>query len=102
MNVQELYNYITAKMTPEEALMKLLEASIVNYEKLKFNAGEELHPEMLIAMAAMDRGWNLAIPAPENEGSDEEVQGMIVGTSAYVDELVNALEAYRTDESTTP
>jgi len=82
MNVQELYNHITSHLTPEQALMKLLEGHVMTYEKLKFQEGEEIHPLLLITMAAVDMGWNMAIP---NTGNDEdEVQGIICGTEEYM------------------
>ncbi len=89
MNAFELYKHITAHMTAEEALMKLLEGHIITYEKLKFNEGEEIHPMILISMAAMDMGWSMAIPTGDNcEESDNEVTGMIVGTNEYIDSIL--------------
>ena len=81
MNVKELYDHLLLHMTAEQALLKLLEGQVLNYEKLKFNEGEEVHPIFVISMAAIDMGWGIAIP---NE-DDEEIQGMIVGTQEYVD-----------------
>jgi hypothetical protein len=75
-------------MTPEQALLKLLEGTVIEYEKLKFTEeGKEIHPEILIAMACMDRGWDLAIPK-----TGEELQGMIVGTGEYVSDILNKVE----------
>ena len=52
MTVKELYDYITAQMTPKQALMKLLEGSVIQYEKLKFDEnGEPVHPVLVITMA---------------------------------------------------
>lgn len=84
MKVQELYDHITKHMTPEAALMKLLEAGLVKYERLKFEEGEEVHPEMIIYMATMDLGWNLAL---ENRDENEQVRGMCIGTSEYLDSV---------------
>lgn len=97
MKVQELYDYITAKMTPEAALMKMLEASIVNYDKLKFAEGEEIHPEMLIFMAANDRGWNIAFQAVDPKNPDSEIRGMIVGSKEYIDEVLSNYEDQEED-----
>jgi hypothetical protein len=66
-------------MTPEEALMKLLSSSVINYEKLKFEKVEEIHPEIVILMAAMDLGWGVAV-----ESNQEEVRGFVIGTSEYM------------------
>ena len=79
MTVQELYDYITNEMTPEEALKKLLEGSLLNYEKLKFDKGEEVHPIIIVANAAMDMGWEIAI-----ENNQDEVRGIIIGTEKYM------------------
>jgi len=85
MNTKELYDHITAHMTAEQALMKLLEGHVLTYEQLKFKEGEEIHPTMVIVMATLDMGWNLAI---SNGDDDEELQGMIVGTQKYIDEML--------------
>jgi len=82
MNVQELYDHITSQMTPEQALMNLLEGTVMNYEHLKFKEGEEIHPAMLIAIASLDMGWNIAIPDGD---PNAELNGMIVGTQEYLD-----------------
>lgn len=89
MKVKEFYDYITAQMTPEQALMKLLEGSVIQYEKLKFDEkGEEIHPVILISMAAMDLGWQLVIEGqPDEKGPDKEVRGIAVGTKDYMDEI---------------
>lgn len=85
MNAFELYKHITAHMTAEDALMKLLEGHSMTYEKLKFNEGEEIHPIIIISMAAMDMGWSMAIPSGDD---DKEVEGMIVGTDEYIDSIL--------------
>ena len=85
MNAKEFYDHITSHMTPEEALLKLLEGHVLTYEKLKFNEGEELHPLMVATMAAVDMGWNIAIP---EGGDDEEIQGIIMGTPEYLEEIL--------------
>lgn len=83
MTVKELYDYITSHLTPEEALMRSLEASLIKYETLKFNEGEEIHPLILISMAAMDMGWCIAIIK-----DGEDVGGVSVGTKEYLDKLL--------------
>jgi len=85
MTVQELYDHLLKHMTAEQALMKLLEGHVRTYEKLKFDEGEELHPTILIAAAALDMGWNIAIPKHEND--DDELIGMAVGTEEYLNDL---------------
>jgi len=84
MTVKELYDYITSKMTPEEALMNLLEGATGQYEKLKFDQeGEPVHPIMIASMAAMDMGWSIAI----KRGDDEDVVGLVMGTEEYLEEI---------------
>jgi hypothetical protein len=82
MKLEELYEHIVKNMSPEEALKKLLSSSLRNYEKLKFKEGEEIHPEILITMAAMDLGWNIAV-----ESKQETVRGFVVGTEDYIQEI---------------
>lgn len=92
MTVKELYDHITKHMTAEQALMKMLEGTVIEYQKLKFSEeGKEIHPEMLIVMAVLDRGWNMAIPNPKPDGNDE-LQGMIVGTQEYIDDMLSKKE----------
>ena len=85
MDTKELYDHITKHMTPEEALMKLLEGHLLTYENLKYNEGEELHPVMLVAMAALDMNWSMAIPKEKNE--DDILNGMAIGTQEYLDDV---------------
>ena len=94
MKVQEFYDHNTKHMSAEEALLKLLEGHLRTYEHLKFNEGEEIHPIIVASMAALDMNWNLAIP----DGSDdEEVQGMMIGTEAYLDERLSGDEERLTE-----
>ena len=80
MTVKQFYDYITQHMTPEQALMKLLEGSLIQYEKLKFDdQSKAVHPVLLISMAAMDMGWHLAV-----ETNVDEVRGLTVGTEEYM------------------
>jgi len=83
--VEQLYGFITQNMTPEQALIKLLEGQIKNYEVLKFNEGEEIHPLILISSAALEMGWSLAIP---DGNDDDDVIGMSVGTENYLENLL--------------
>ena len=85
MTVDELYTHITKMMTPEAALKRLLESSLLTYEKLKFPEGEQpVHPLFIMTLAAMDMGWDFLVP---NGPDDEEVNGLIAGTSEYVDRI---------------
>jgi hypothetical protein len=40
---------------------------------------------MIMAMAALDMGWSLAIQGSD----DEDVKGMIVGTDEYLEEILD-------------
>lgn len=71
--------------------MKLLSGPLYKYEHITFpKRGEEedgnegVHPLLVIAMAALDLGWQLAI---ENGEGDEQVRGLAVGTQEYMDKL---------------
>lgn len=83
MNVKELYDYITKHMTSEQALMKLLEGSIIEYEKLKFDDKQKaVHPLIIISMAAADLGWDMVIENEEVSG--DVIRGIVVGTEDYL------------------
>lgn len=83
MKVSEFKEYILKHMTADEALTKLLESSLVSYEKLKFDSTDKaVHPLLIISMAAMDMGWIMAI-----EKDEQEVRGIAVGTKEYMDSL---------------
>lgn len=85
MTTKEFYDYITKHITPEQALMKMLESSLINYEKLKFDSNaQSVHPVLVMSMAAMDLGWQLAI---ETGDEHKEIRGLSVGTQEYMDEL---------------
>ena len=89
MTTDELYAYITEHMTPEQALRKLLESSLVQYGKLKFDGEENaVHPVILISMAAMDMGWQIAVAS-----NDGDVKGLAVGTAEYMESVFGKKEA---------
>jgi hypothetical protein len=83
MNVKELYDHIVKHMTPEQALMKLLEGQVMSYDKLKFKKGKSIHPIHLITMAAMELDWGIIIPMDD----DANVEGIVVGTEKYLDSI---------------
>lgn len=85
MTVRELRDYILTQMSAEDALLKLLESPMIQYEKLKFDKGKEVHPLIILANAAMDMGWNFVVDKQEN------VEGLIVGTKEYIDRLMGTL-----------
>lgn len=85
MNAKEFYDHITKHMSAEDALLKLLEGHVITYNKLKFEDGKEVHPIILISMAAIDMGWSLAIPKGKD---DEDMCGMAVGTQEYLEEYI--------------
>lgn len=80
MTVQELYDHIVKQITPEQALMKFLEGGLIQYEKLKFDNDQAVHPLFIMAMAAMEMGWNFGI-----EKDRKEVEGLITGTHEYME-----------------
>jgi hypothetical protein len=86
IKVKELYDFILSKMPAEEALMKMLEAGTIQYESLKFPEGEDktpVHPVIIITMAAVDMGWDLAI-----DKDAETVEGLVVGTEEYLGKML--------------
>ena len=58
---------------------------MMSYNKLKFDKGKEVHPELIITMAAFDLGWDLAIKQAENK--NDIITGMAVGTKEYLGEI---------------
>lgn len=81
MKPKELRDYILTQMSAEDALLKLLEGGLIQYEKLKFDEQKNaVHPLVIISMAAMDMGWQLAI-----EKDQPEVRGITVGTAEYME-----------------
>ena len=80
MNAKELYDYIVKRVSPEEALMRLLESASIQYEKLKFDKDSQVHPVIIITMAAFDMGWNIVI-----DKDSEEVNGIMTGTDEYIE-----------------
>lgn len=84
MKPEQFRDYILKHMTAEEALLKLLESSVISYENLKFSNNEPVHPEMIIAMAAWDLGWDIAVPKQKDE---DQMQGISVGTQEYLNSI---------------
>lgn len=86
MTVKEVYDHIVKQITPEQALMRLLEGGLLQYEKLKFDDQEKaVHPIIIISMAVMDLGWDFAVEKT-GDGS-QPMRGMVVGTKEYIDEI---------------
>lgn len=85
MKVKKLYEHITKHMSVEDALMKLLEGQVMNYKHLKFCKDKEIHPILLVSMAALDMGWNIAIDGKD----DDDVIGISIGTNEYLEKFFN-------------
>jgi len=85
ISINDLYNIIINNMTPEEALKKLLASSLMQYEYLKFDKEQRpVHPIFIIAMAALDLGWKIAVPQIDG---DNGVIGFTIGTDEYFEWL---------------
>ncbi len=87
VTVAELKEFILKHMTAEQALDRLLESSLISYNKLRFNKGEEVHPLIIMSSAAMDMGWDFVI-----EQDREKVEGLIVGTGDYINRTTNWID----------
>lgn len=81
MTVLEFRDYILTHMSAEDALLKLLEGPMKQYDKLKFDKGQEVHPLLIMANAALDMGWYFII-----EKNHEDVRGLLTGTEDYINE----------------
>jgi hypothetical protein len=85
MTAKELRDYILKQIPAEEALLRLLEGSLIEYEQLKFSdQAQAIHPVILISMAAMDMGWQFAV---ETQRDNEPVRGLVVGTEEYMNKI---------------
>lgn len=86
MTVDQLYDYITSKMTMEEALKTLLSAQVERYTQMKLceETTGPINPIMIIATSAAEMGWDICI---ERDRPDELVRGMVVGTPEYIDKI---------------
>lgn len=79
----KLMEYILTQMTAEQALLKLLQGSLIEYEKLKFDSPEKsIHPVVVMSMAAMELGWDFVI-----DKTDPDINGMAVGTTAWLEKM---------------
>lgn len=80
ITVKKLYDHILKHLTAEQALIKLLEGSLIQYDKLKFDKkGEVVHPLIVISMATLDLGWGFAV-----ESDKENIEGLVIGTNKYM------------------
>jgi len=86
LTVQKFYDFITEQMTPEQALKKLLESSLIQYEHLKFDKKDNpVHPLFIITMAALDMNWGIAL---EKGKEDDNVNGLVLGTKKYIKKIL--------------
>lgn len=85
MNVDELYEYITKNSSAEQVLRKMLDGHVSQYNKLRFDGNDEIHPIILITMATRELNWNIAI---SNGDDDDDVLGMIIGTNEYINSVL--------------
>lgn len=86
MTVQELYDYITSQITPEEALKRLLSLAVTQYKELRLSGENGGHPETIMSAAAFELGWHIGF---RTEGDPEEtLSGMILGTTDFFEELM--------------
>lgn len=86
MTVDELYNYITSKMSVEEALKTLLAAQVERYTQMRLGEPTEgpINPIMIIAASCVEMGWDICI---EKGSPGELVRGMVIGTDEYIDTI---------------
>jgi len=75
-------------MTAEEALMKLLMTHCEQYKELKAIKGKSGSPCIIIAMAALELGWEIAV-----EKNKKEIRGLTVGTKEYLDSIFSDTKA---------
>lgn len=94
MTVDGLYDYILENMPAEVALRKLLESSLITYNKLKFDKEQnEVHPVIIISMAAMDLGWNFMVEKVDN------IEGLVIGSDAYFERHKFGDKSFESDQT---
>lgn len=88
ISVDQFYEFIVSQMTPEEALKKLLVTQMEYFDVVKDQKklmegkeGQLYSPFMVIAQAAWELGWDIALEKGE---PDSEIRGMTVGTKEYI------------------
>jgi hypothetical protein len=87
MTVDELYEYVTSKMSPEHALKQLLHVQVENYTQMKLGKPVEsgsINPLMIVMASASEMGWDICI---EKDNPDELVRGVVIGTEEYIDKI---------------
>lgn len=84
MTVNELYDFITSHMTPEQALKRLLLSTVDQYTQLKLKDGTPSSPYFIAAACALEIGWQLAVETSK-EDPDAILRGLIMGTEEYID-----------------
>jgi len=83
MTAKEVRDFIVSQIPAEEALLRLLEGSLIEYQQLKYSGQEKaIHPIILISMATMEMGWQFAV-----EKDQDNVRGMVVGTEEYMNTI---------------
>lgn len=86
VTAQDLYDHILKYMTAEEALLKLLTSSLIQYEHLKFKEdGTPVHPIFILSAAALDMGWGMAL---KKGAPDDEIEGFLVGSEEFLKETI--------------
>lgn len=89
MTALQVRDYILSKMSAEEALLKLLEAPLIEYQKLRFPAGGEVHPLIIMSIAAIEMGWDMMIEhQDEDSENSEDIKGISFGNDEYFDDLL--------------
>lgn len=94
MTVKEVFDYILTQMTAEQALMKLLEGGVRQYKSLRFNdkeEGKEVHPLIIVTMAAADMQWNYYL---EGNDQQEDIEGLVIGTLDYIERTVISTQLF--------
>ena len=97
MTALELRDYILKHMSAEEALLKLLQTSVEQYDRLKLSQPimkEEdgtVNPLFILTAAVIDMGWDIMVEGKEGE----KIKGLIIGEPTFVEEKAKALKKYR-------
>ena len=58
------------------------------HEQLKHDVEslcERSHPQIVIALAALTMGWNIALEKPKKGHEDDLVEGLVVGTDNFIE-----------------
>lgn len=86
MTVDQLYEYLIARMPAEEALKTLLSAQVDAYTQMKLGKDPKapFNPLMIMVASAAEMGWDICL---ESDSPGDIVRGIVAGTDEYINKI---------------